>query len=452
MSDLTRIDHWVLARCISGYDLVETRGQLSPKASQLVAILELLGVKDRELILRRNVSPDDWKNINSVDTEADEPADRTGVPSSVSPIARQDTYYFIRAAELKKLPPVTWLIQGELPEAGLTMLYGASGSAKSFLALDYALIVAQTHPVIYGAFEGEQGYPARVEAWVQHHRKPCDNLIMCMGYVEMMRDGELAKFIADVKREQPRLVVIDTVAMSMIGADENSSRDVGLYIKGCKSLIRETGCAVLLVHHTNKGGQMERGSGALRGACDMMIRLSLEDDVIVKMCSKSKDSKLFDTTFHKLREMEMHINGRLESSAVIVPSDRIVQSPGADLTTQQRRVLEMLALPAYKEEGCTFAQISEDTGISIGVISRICSRLLSMEFVKKEGQRPAYWRIIDAGLKKIEPDDSHDSHDSVDSPDSQSNGNHPVKSSESSESMNQTLPGFSPRKKSARDL
>lgn len=446
----SKLDYWLLARCCYGYRFEQPRGNPADETLQLIDWLEQVTPLNREMLLKSRLRPADMKAVQATDVETTEPSNKLAAPDEVNAIVQHSSWYFVWASELKKLPPVTWLIPGELPDNALTMLYGASGSAKSFLALDYALSIAQQHKVLYGAFEGEQGYPARIQAWCEYHKKPETNLCMCLGYVEMMRNEELSRFIEGARQIQPKLIVVDTVAMSMLGGDENSARDVGLYIKACKMLIREIGCAVLLVHHTNKAGQAERGSGALRGACDMMIRLSLQDDVILKECSKSKDSKNFETTFHRLLPREMHMSGRLEQSAVIIPADKVLQLPNAELTSLQRKVLETLALSVYSDSGCSFSDIETDTGINPGSLSRIATRLMGLEFVRREGKAPVRLHITDKGKAKM---GIVDSTDSVDSHDSHNGSSEPAKVPNQPNQPNQeAMPGFLPRQKNALDL
>jgi len=50
-----------------------------------------------------------------------------------------------------------------------------------------------------------------------------------------------------------------------------------------------TGATVLWVHHSNKAGTGERGSSALRGACDLLLSLLPADDVVTLSCEKARD-------------------------------------------------------------------------------------------------------------------------------------------------------------------
>ena len=72
--------------------------------------------------------------------------------------------------------------------------------------------------------------------------------------------------------EPPALLVVDTMARTMVGGDENSARDVGLFIA---ALDGQSVGTRLVVHHAGKGGD-ERGSSALRGAADVIARVERE--------------------------------------------------------------------------------------------------------------------------------------------------------------------------------
>lgn len=381
--ELSNLDCWVLARSINGYKYTEPKGEMSRLAYNLLSVLENINMKDRDTILRNKLSAEEYRRISAVDTESGEPRDYKPVlPQNAEVLAVSQSWYIVPAHDLPKLPPVTWLIDSEIPERGLTLLYGASGSAKSFLALDYALRVAQHSPVLYGAFEGESGYPARIAAWTKQNKQSTGKLFMCLGFVEMMNDSQLNTFIASCHQIKPKLIVIDTMAMSMIGSDENSTRDMGMYIKTCKRLIAELDCSVLLLHHTNKGGQAERGSSALRGACDMMIRLSLVDDIIFKECSKSKDSKPFETQAYHLIPTIVEINNKPEESAILLITDKVAKSPIIELTSNQRKVLETLAMPVFAE-GADMPDLVESSGLPRGSLYRIISRLMSDNLIRQ---------------------------------------------------------------------
>ncbi len=90
------------------------------------------------------------------------------------------------------------------------------------------------------------------------------------------------------------VLIIDTLHTATVAADENSAQHMGKVLHSCRLAGNNLGCAVILVHHTNKGGSIERGSSALRGAMDFMIKIEKPSDTgthAVMSCEKLKDGE-----------------------------------------------------------------------------------------------------------------------------------------------------------------
>ena len=47
---------------------------------------------------------------------------------------------------------------------------------------------------------------------------------------------------------------MDTLARHAVGVEENSAKEMGVWIANVEALAREFGCTVLLVHHIGKVG------------------------------------------------------------------------------------------------------------------------------------------------------------------------------------------------------
>lgn len=307
-------------------------------------------------------------------------------------------WYIIPAAELKNLPPIEWIVPGEIPARGITVLFGASGAGKSFIALDYALRIAQKQPVLYMAGEGEYGYQQRVAAWCNHHKLNEGKLYMCLGAVQLLETGDLDAFLEANAAIKPVLVVIDTMARSMVGSDENSTRDMGLFVQACETVKKTLDTAVLIIHHTNKGGVHERGNSALRGSSDVMIRATAEDDIIRIESAKTKDAQPFPTRYIQLVTVPVEIDGETVESAVIIDADRVFQTADDPLTLNQMKVLRLLVDEQY---GASRNEISETTGVPYHSLQRILSQLLKLEYVEVEGYGKPY-KATKAGLDRLD--------------------------------------------------
>lgn len=197
---------------------------------------------------------------------------------------------FVDVLELAEVE-TDFLIDGVIETPCTGMIFGASGCGKSFFAIDLALHVALNKrwlgrevkggPVIYVCGEGRHGIPRRVKAWEKHHnvklphgRLNISNLRLSMDaetVEEMIRNiNELSERIG-----KPAMVIIDTMARALPdGADENSAKDVNLFLNGCDKLQQLYNCSVIIVHHSGHGEtKRARGSSAIKGALDVEILL-----------------------------------------------------------------------------------------------------------------------------------------------------------------------------------
>jgi hypothetical protein len=216
-------------------------------------------------------------------------------------------FKLLSRADLAALPEPTWLIDGVLPSYGFCVLYGEPGSGKTFVALSFALSTAANHSwcgkptvggdVLYIAAEGLYGLKLRVEAYEKRHGLSADKLYLGDAF-NLLDSGNVETLLTTLRTAglRPGLIVLDTLARLMVGADENSAKDMGLAIAGIDWLRQETLATVLVIHHTRKMGGIERGSSALRGAADVMIGCSrAEMSGIVQLeCDKMKDAEQFE--------------------------------------------------------------------------------------------------------------------------------------------------------------
>lgn len=228
-------------------------------------------------------------------------------------------------ADLVQFRPTDWLIDGWLVRNSLAGLVGPSGAGKSFLAIDWACRVATGLPwiggrvhrggVFYLAGEGRQGLRKRVAAWESHFETPiagaplylADGLpflcepsqaIGAIDAIEAMAD----ELLFNCGGAEPALVVIDTVARAMGGANENSSEHMGQLIRAMDWLRDRWQATVLAVHHTgHDAADRARGSSAFRAALDSEFLMKPNDADVLLSATKAKDwTKPANTTLRKV--------------------------------------------------------------------------------------------------------------------------------------------------------
>jgi hypothetical protein len=199
----------------------------------------------------------------------------------------------------------TWLIKGVLPQADLVVLYGASGSGKSFVALDMAAALARGVPwrgrkvrqtnVVYVAAEGAGGFRKRMQAYGIHNEvelstlgAPLGVLASAPNLLETKDCGDLVRAIN--ARQGVGLVIIDTLAQTTPGANENAGEDMGQALKHCKRITELTGAMVLLIHHAGKDASKgARGWSGLKAAADAELEVSRVGTARALRVSKQKD-------------------------------------------------------------------------------------------------------------------------------------------------------------------
>lgn len=191
--------------------------------------------------------------------------------------------------ELIALPPPTWLIAGLVPERSLIVPYGPPKSGKTFLMLSAGLHIADGrdwfgHPVqqgavVYIAGEGIGGMSVRVRAMLARYAMDPDIPFFVVRRTVNFRVAAevngLEAAIRDRIGDTPlRLLIVDTLARAMPGADENSAQEVGAVIAAADYLKDTLNCTVALVHHEGKDGSRgARGTSALRGAWDAAYQI-----------------------------------------------------------------------------------------------------------------------------------------------------------------------------------
>lgn len=251
--------------------------------------------------------------------------------------------------ELAQLPDPRWLIDGVVPD-GLSGLYGATGTAKSFLALDWALSVAagitwfghevEQRWVVYIAAEGHAGLKLRVRAWAETRGNTDLSRVRFLPEAVNLLDGkQVARVRAalDSLPEKPGLLVVDTMARTMVGGDENSARDVGMFVDAVDGL--RHGGAALVVHHTGHDGEHERGSSALRASVDFMAKMEREgrSPRLKLSCVKVKDAAEWPP-----------IDLRLEYTAESCVLARVVEP---EVAAEQEEQMEAEVLDFVRENG-----------------------------------------------------------------------------------------------------
>lgn len=293
-------------------------------------------------------------------------------PAPTEPIVEpdQDVYELLTDDEIDQLEDPTWLADGAIPANSLTVTFGASGSYKSFDVIDLGMSIAAGIPwhgrrtqqgrVIYVLAEGRSGIKKRRRAWLRHRsidRVPRFHLLPHS--VPLTEPAALSKLIATAHSlpDLPTLIIVDTLARSMPGSDENSTQDMSRLVAALDTIRMQTGAGVHLVHHTGHDKTRERGNSALRAAADAMIKVTKNDNGTVTIaCSKQKDADEFPAETYVFNEVLGTLSG------VLVPAGAnalVDTSPGSPHAIAE--YVDNHGGEAWVDDVCEAFGISRDT-------------------------------------------------------------------------------------------
>ncbi len=263
-------------------------------------------------------------------------------PVEKQPRHARKKFRFIQFAEIEPVLSNTDLIKGVIGAEKLCVIYGQSGSTKSFVALEMAVRIASGQPwrghrtlkggVIYVAAEGAVGMHNRVEALKRSYALGPQEALpfwLMPGVVHLTEEGQedVATFIEAATDEgiNPSLVVIDTLSQSMAGADENGPKDMSMAIALAQQIMSGLSCAVVIVHHSGKNEAMgARGHSSLRAATDTELEVKETADSTYRIrASKQKEGETGTEWFHRLETVELDLDqdGDPITSAILKPLD-----------------------------------------------------------------------------------------------------------------------------------
>ncbi len=241
---------------------------------------------------------------------------------AASPSATPPGGLFDHVTDISLEPP-SWLIEGILPEASVAAIVAPSYSGKSFIAVDMACSIASGTPyhgrqvasgeVFCVIGESRSGWRRRVASWCKDRGVDVSRQSLglhCSKYGLNFRDPATIDGIKAELRacESVKLIIIDTLARSFGGGNENAAQDMGQFIDACDQLKFEFGAAVLIVHHMGKdSGAGARGSSAFYGALDTSMLVKRVGTDIQLICDKQKEAlefKPLQFCYVNLREKE----------------------------------------------------------------------------------------------------------------------------------------------------
>ena len=272
--------------------------------------------------------------------------------------------------------PIPYIVAGIYSVPSVSLLVGDSGKLKTLLLMDLCACLAagkawlpslpngqattfttKRSPVVWLNFDNSGPImDSRFEAIGRGHGLAADAPLYYLTHPVPTLDAtspeSMARLESVVRWHEAKFVVIDNLQCVRGAIDENSA-EMGSVIVAFRQISEACGCAVALIHHTNKGGGF-RGSTAIENLVDFSLlveRDGLSPDIMVKP-GKMRNAEVptFGATFtytHRAGTSDLETarfwgmkvdvaNDREEVKAAIL--DFIRANPRANLTAIQAEI------------------------------------------------------------------------------------------------------------------
>jgi DNA-binding HxlR family transcriptional regulator len=308
----------------------------------------------------------------------------------------------VSIGQLATMPPPTFLIDDTITVNGLSMLWGRSGSLKSFAALDQALCVATGLPwhgkavkqgrVVYLAAEGAYGLASRAMGWMQTRGRDCSEpefQIIPHG-LALANSADLDALILALADGSPiSLIVIDTLSRTFGKGNPNQPSDMNAFVESVEQLRQASGAHVMVIHHAGKdAANGEVGNEGLRNACDTVIHVKRNNTSLELINEaprgKQKDFDEFKTVKLTPIKIAFELNGTERTTLILNTSD---EAPGDDQKEAATTTIgknEQLIIDTLRKAGqpLGFTRLSLTTNINKGSLTRALGTLVDKEIIK----------------------------------------------------------------------
>lgn len=210
----------------------------------------------------------------------------------------------VRVGEITSQPSAPrWLVEGLWGAQSVGVIGGAPKCAKTWLGLDLALSVAtgtaclgryavpEPGPVL--VYLAEDALPVvreRVAGMARHRGLDLagvDVHVITAPVLRLDREPDRTRLLEALRQLRPRLLLLDPL-VRLHGIDENHAGEVAELLAYFRSLQRQLGLSVVLVHHTRKNvapgvaaGQGLRGSSDIHAFGDSNLYLRRTKDRLV---------------------------------------------------------------------------------------------------------------------------------------------------------------------------
>lgn len=298
--------------------------------------------------LTKQSKPSDGSAFEAINDEGEE-AEQGGAETTPQLSKRFVLIEKIRGATLRLLD---WAVKFFVAKGTTSVATGMWGAGKTAVFSDIGLHIGHGFEwrgrkvkqgvVIYVALENSEDVERRVAAWCEGmekagrdlsngafvmHRGPCRLYDQSGKPTQDEKDLiKIAKFAADHYGLPVAMIVIDTLAQSIMPGNDNDAKDAGIYTASMQRIAAATGANVTVLAHPTKAGEGVRGSGALQANVDTVIEVSRDKATGVGQIKAGSKFRIGDPAkvnfYYRLRSHSIGVDEDGDEISVVLAEDR----------------------------------------------------------------------------------------------------------------------------------
>lgn len=241
----------------------------------------MLGAKAKRVVL-----PDDVKDVCEFFQSY-----TNDTFKSIMRVSSEGTYHYTPLDLTIPPPEYRWLVDGLICTGDTTLLVGEPNVGKSWVSLSLAVAMSDEHKKWLGYNMSNYGKVLYVDEENPHdliyHRLQQLGLVNHANLRYLHRQGirldrTFDKLLDEAITFQPKMIVLDSLTRFHTQDENNAGAMATLFNDSINVLSRETGAAVIILHHTNKSDSNSsyiktRGSSDIGATVDGGIELRKTD-------------------------------------------------------------------------------------------------------------------------------------------------------------------------------
>lgn len=333
-----------------------------------------------------------------------------------------DDLQYFPWSELRKRPRRKLLMPQICFEKGVTTWVAQSGWGKTTTVLSVAMTIGtggvwdglaiKKCPFIWNAGEDLDGVRAMEEAWRRAHPEACDPEAWFLdGEVDLSTDAnvtELLRKLADLPMSP--LIVFDALTDMIGDLNEDSAQDMTrVYKGGLRRISEERNASVIALHHSGWNTARERGSSAIRGKSDIVIRgkkFDVKNGIVGQEHLKLRDGVKLKLFGYEMKLVS--VPGYPEKVPIVTgvrtdaklkedeANEVLNQRPGKrpnEAETCARKLVELLLDKEKFPGGATSGELEEACGSSHGTYHTALKLVKDRNWLVGGGERDSLYNL-----------------------------------------------------------